>query len=187
METLVRARQQQAGHKAGAARETAVVRFSYRPSSLGLILIAESTLGVCAVLLGDDHDTLQQELASRFPHARLVNGDAKLVTRVVEAVEHSERSADLPLDMQGTAFQRSVWQALRQVPAGQTVSYAELARRIGHPRAVRAVGHACATNPLAVLIPCHRAVRSDGGLAGYRWGLARKRALLAREAAADVG
>jgi AraC family transcriptional regulator of adaptative response/methylated-DNA-[protein]-cysteine methyltransferase len=187
METLVRARQQQAGHKAGAVRETAVIRFSYRPSSLGLILIAESTLGVCAVLLGYDHDTLQQELASRFPHARLVNGDARLVTRVVEAVEHSERPADLPLDMQGTAFQRSVWQALRKVPAGQTVTYAELARRIGHPRAVRAVGHACATNPLAVLIPCHRAVRSDGGLAGYRWGLARKRALLAREAAADVG
>jgi AraC family transcriptional regulator of adaptative response/methylated-DNA-[protein]-cysteine methyltransferase len=164
-----------------APRQQEEIRFSYRPSSLGLILIAASNLGVRAVMLGDDHETLRQDLAKRYPDARLVNGDAKLVTRVVEAVEHPEQPNDVPIDMDGTAFQKSVWQALRQVPAGQTVSYGELARRIGHPAAVRAVAHACATNPLAVLVPCHRAVRSNGALAGYRWGLARKRELLERE------
>jgi AraC family transcriptional regulator of adaptative response/methylated-DNA-[protein]-cysteine methyltransferase len=162
-------------------RQQEEIRFTYRPSSLGLILIAVSHLGVRAVMLGDDHETLRQDLAARYPEAKLVNGDARLATRVVEAVEHPERPSDVPIDMDGTAFQKQVWLALRQVPAGQTVSYGELARRIGHPAAVRAVAHACATNPLAVLVPCHRAVRSNGTLAGYRWGLGRKRALLERE------
>ena len=177
MESLTQARPR----KTGVPRGREEIRFTYRPSSLGLILIAVNNLGVRAVMLGDDHETLRQDLARRYPEAKLVNGDAKLVTRVVEAVEHPERPADVPIDMEGTAFQKSVWQALRQVPAGQTVSYGELARRIGHPAAVRAVAHACATNPLAVLVPCHRAVRSNGALAGYRWGLARKKALLDRE------
>jgi len=158
------------------------IHFSYRPSSLGLILIAESTTGVCAVLLGDDHEALRAELATRFPGVRLVNRDARLATRVLQAVEHPERSADVPLDLQGTPFQRAVWQALRQIPAGRTATYGELARRIGRPRAVRAVARACAANKLAVVVPCHRAIRSDGQLAGYRWGLQRKRALLAKEA-----
>jgi AraC family transcriptional regulator of adaptative response/methylated-DNA-[protein]-cysteine methyltransferase len=162
-------------------RQREEIRFTYRPSSLGLILIAVSHLGVRAVMLGDVLETLRQDLAARYPDATRVNGDARLATRVVEAVEHPERPSDVPIDMDGTAFQKSGWQALRQVPAGQTVSYGELARRIGHPAAVRAVAHACATNPLAVLVPCHRAVRSNGTLAGYRWGLGRKRALLERE------
>lgn len=156
--------------------------FSYRPSSLGLILIAESTAGVCAVLLGDDHEALRADLAQRFPGARLVNRDTKLATRVLQAVEHPEQRADVPLDMQGTPFQRAVWQALRQIPAGRTATYGEIAWRIGRPRAVRAVASACAANKLAVVVPCHRAIRSDGQLAGYRWGLQRKRALLAKEA-----
>jgi AraC family transcriptional regulator of adaptative response/methylated-DNA-[protein]-cysteine methyltransferase len=164
-----------------ATRQQEEIRFTYRPSSLGLILIAVSHHGVRAVMLGDDHEALRQDLAKRYPDAKLVNGDARLATQVVEAVEHPERPSDVPIDMDGTPFQKTVWQALRRVPAGQTVSYGELARRIGRPAAVRAVAHACATNPLAVLVPCHRAVRSNGALAGYRWGLARKRALLDRE------
>jgi len=163
------------------------IRFAIGECSLGSILVARSAHGVCAILLGDDPDQLVRQLQARFPRAELVGGDEefeRLVAVVVGFVEQPGLGLDLPLDVRGTAFQQRVWQALRRIPAGRTVSYAEIARYIGAPRAVRAVAHACATNLLAVAIPCHRVVRSDGGLAGYRWGVERKRALLAREAQA---
>ncbi|MBS1135811.1 MAG: ada [Burkholderiaceae bacterium] len=153
---------------------------------MGSILVAASDRGVCAILLGDDPDLLLRDLQDRFSRAELVGGDSDfehLVARVVALVEAPSRGLDLPLDVRGTAFQQRVWQALRAVPAGRTASYAEIARTIGAPTAVRAVAHAVASNPLAVAIPCHRIVRSDGALAGYRWGVERKRALLDRESA----
>jgi AraC family transcriptional regulator of adaptative response/methylated-DNA-[protein]-cysteine methyltransferase len=137
------------------------------------------------VLLGDDPDELIRDLEQRFPKARLVGGDKafeKLVARVVGLVERPGLRLDLPLDVRGTAFQQRVWQALAAVPAGSTTTYTELARAVGAPKAVRAVAHACAENPVAVAIPCHRVVRKGGALAGYRWGIERKRELLAREA-----
>lgn len=167
----------------GARRHVpAEIRFTFKPSSLGLILVAQSALGVCAVLLGDDHDVLVRDLQQRFPAATLVPADSTLASLVAARIEGSGREDELPLDMQGTAFQRTVWRALREIPRGTTQSYSDIARRIGRPNAVRAVAHACASNPLAVLVPCHRAVRRDGALAGYRWGIERKRALLKREA-----
>ena len=171
-------------HRAGGAR--AVIRFAVGECSLGSILVAASERGVCAILLGDDPELLLRDLQDRFARAELVGGDAgfeQLVARVVALVEMPSRGLDLPLDVRGTAFQQRVWQALRAVPAGRTASYAEIARTIGAPTAVRAVAHAVASNPLAVAIPCHRIVRSDGALAGYRWGVERKRALLDRESA----
>ena len=141
---------------------------------------------MCAILLGDDPEALVRELQDRFPKARLVGGDAgfeALVAQVVGLVEAPGRDLDLPLDVRGTAFQQRVWQALREIPAGSTASYAEIAAGIGAPRAVRAVAQACAANPVAVAIPCHRVVRADGALSGYRWGVERKRELLRREAA----
>jgi AraC family transcriptional regulator of adaptative response/methylated-DNA-[protein]-cysteine methyltransferase len=161
------------------------IRFAVGECSLGSILAAASDRGVCAILLGDDPDALTRDLQDRFPRAHLVGGDAgfeQLVARVVGMVEAPARGHDLPLDVRGTAFQQRVWQALCDVPAGRTLSYTEVARRIGAPRSVRAVARAVASNPLAVAIPCHRVVRLDGDLAGYRWGVERKRALLAREA-----
>ncbi|MGZ8392074.1 MAG: bifunctional DNA-binding transcriptional regulator/O6-methylguanine-DNA methyltransferase Ada [Gemmatimonadales bacterium] len=163
------------------------IRFAVGECSLGSILVARSEIGVCAILLGDDPDTLARNLQDRFPKATLIGGDAEfeqLVARVVGFVEAPGLGLDLPLDVQGTAFQRRVWQALQEIPAGSTVSYAQIAGRIGSPKAVRAVAQACAANPLAVAIPCHRVVRNDGGLSGYRWGVERKRALLEREARA---
>jgi len=171
-------------HRTGGAR--AVIRFAVGECSLGSILVAASDRGVCAILLGDDPAPLVRDLQDRFPRAELVGGDAgfeQLVARVVALVETPSRGVALPLDVRGTAFQQRVWQALRAVPAGRTASYAEIARTIGAPTAVRAVAHAVASNPLAVAIPCHRIVRSDGALAGYRWGVERKRALLDRESA----
>lgn len=171
-------------YRAGGAQ--AEIRFALGECSLGSILVAQSARGVCAISLGDDPEALLRELQDRFPAATLIGGDADfeaLVAQVVGLVEAPGTGVDLPLDLRGTAFQQRVWQALREIPAGQTVSYAELARRIGAPAAVRAVAGACAANTLAVAIPCHRVVRSDGGLAGYRWGVARKRALLEREGA----
>ena len=171
-------------YRAGGAQ--AEIRFALGECSLGSILVAQSARGVCAISLGDDPEALLRELQDRFPAATLIGGDADfevLVAQVVGLVEAPGTGAELPLDLRGTAFQQRVWQALREIPAGQTVSYAELARRIGAPAAVRAVAGACAANTLAVAIPCHRVVRSDGGLAGYRWGVARKRALLEREGA----
>jgi AraC family transcriptional regulator of adaptative response/methylated-DNA-[protein]-cysteine methyltransferase len=160
------------------------IRFAVGQCSLGEILVAQSDRGICAILIGDDSGPLVRELEQRFPRATLVGGDAEFgrcVAQVVDFVEAPRRGLDLPLDIRGTAFQQRVWQALRAIPAGSTISYSELACRIGAPAAVRAVAGACAANTLAVAIPCHRVVRSDGALAGYRWGVARKRALLARE------
>jgi AraC family transcriptional regulator, regulatory protein of adaptative response / methylated-DNA-[protein]-cysteine methyltransferase len=170
--------------RAGGAN--AEIRFAVGECSLGSILVASSDRGVCAIFLGDDPDALARELQDRFPRATLVGGDAgfeDVVAKVVGLVEAPQLGIDLPLDVQGTAFQQRVWRALREIPAGSTVSYRELARRIGAPSSVRAVAHACATNPVAIAIPCHRVVRSDGGLAGYRWGVERKQTLLQREAA----
>lgn len=160
------------------------IRFAVGECSLGAVMVAATEKGICAVLLGDDPDALLRELQDRFPRARLIGGApdfAHIVAAVVALIEAPERGLDLPLDIRGTAFQQRVWQALREIPAGSTASYAEIARRIGAPKAVRAVARACAANALAVAIPCHRVVRSDGALSGYRWGIARKRALLARE------
>jgi AraC family transcriptional regulator, regulatory protein of adaptative response / methylated-DNA-[protein]-cysteine methyltransferase len=163
------------------------VRFAVGECSLGSILVAQSARGVCAILLGDDPNGLVRDLQDRFPRATLVGGDARfeeLVARVVGFVEAPALGLDLPLDVRGTAFQQRVWRALRAIPAGTTVSYADLAAKIGSRSSVRAVAQACAANPLAVAIPCHRVVRRDGSLSGYRWGVERKRALLEREGAA---
>ena len=163
------------------------IRFAVGQCSLGAILVARSKKGVCAITLGDDPDALVRDLQDRFPNANLIGGDRgfeQLVARVVGFVEAPRIGLDLPLDVRGTAFQQRVWQALREVPAGETVSYAEIARRIGEPKAVRAVAQACGANPIAVAIPCHRVVKNDGMLSGYRWGVERKRALLEKEAKA---
>jgi AraC family transcriptional regulator of adaptative response/methylated-DNA-[protein]-cysteine methyltransferase len=161
------------------------IRFAVGECSLGSILVARSEIGVCAILLGDDPDALVRILQDRFPRATLIGGDTefeRVVAQVVGFVEAPRLGLDLPLDVRGTAFQQRVWQALQEIPAGSTASYTEIAERIGSPRAVRAVAQACAANQLAVAIPCHRVVRNDGGLSGYRWGVERKRALLEREA-----
>jgi AraC family transcriptional regulator, regulatory protein of adaptative response / methylated-DNA-[protein]-cysteine methyltransferase len=159
--------------------------FAIGECALGSILVATSDRGVCAILLGDAPDALARDLQDQFPRAHLIGGDTEfeeLVATVVGFVEAPGIGLDLPLDVRGTAFQQRVWQALRAIPAGDTVSYAEIANRIGSPNAVRAVAQACAANALAVAIPCHRVVRNDGGLSGYRWGVERKRALLEKEA-----
>lgn len=161
------------------------LRFAVGQCSLGAILVAASERGVCAILLGDDPEELVRDLERRFPRAELEGGDATFegwVADVVGLVEAPQGAPVLPLDVRGTLFQQRVWCALTEIPIGQTTTYAELARRIGAPGAVRAVARACAQNPLAVAIPCHRVVRKDGDLAGYRWGIERKRALLEREA-----
>jgi AraC family transcriptional regulator of adaptative response/methylated-DNA-[protein]-cysteine methyltransferase len=171
-----------------------LIHFAVGECSLGSILVARTAKGVCAISLGDDPDVLVRELQDRFPRATLVGGDRsfeKIVAKVVgfiEAPARGRRGAgapgkglDLPLDVRGTAFQQRVWQALRKIPTGSTVSYAEIASRIGLPNGSRAVAQACGANPLAVAIPCHRVVRNDGSLSGYRWGVERKRSLLHRE------
>jgi len=168
-----------------AGGPNAEIRFAVGECSLGSILVARSERGVCAILLGDDPDALARELQDRFPRATLIGGDAefeRVVAQVVGFIEQPALGLELPLDVRGTAFQQRVWRALREIPAGSTVTYAEIAARIGAPNAVRAVAGACAANHLAVAIPCHRVVRRDGGLSGYRWGVERKRALLQREA-----
>lgn len=160
--------------------------FAIGECSLGYILVASSEKGVCAILMGGGPDGLARDLQDRFPNARLTGGDSgfeALVAKVVGFVESPAVGLDLPLDVRGTAFQQRVWQALQKIPAGSTASYAEIAKRIGAPTSVRAVANACAANALAVAIPCHRVVRIDGALSGYRWGIARKRALLDREKA----
>ena len=165
----------------------AAIRFAVGECSLGSILVAATDKGVCAILLGDKPEALVRELEDRFPRATLIGGDEDFeqwVAKVIGFVEAPALGLDLPLDVRGTAFQQRVWQALRKIPAGSTVSYSQIAQRIGLPKAVRAVAHACATNPIAVAIPCHRVVRNDGSLSGYRWGVERKRALLEREARA---
>jgi AraC family transcriptional regulator of adaptative response/methylated-DNA-[protein]-cysteine methyltransferase len=172
-------------YRAGGANTE--IRFAIGECSLGSILVARSERGVCAILMGDDPEALARDLQDRFPRATLVGGDAefeRLVAKVVGFVEAPGQGLDLPLDVRGTAFQQRVWQALRDIPAGRTATYAEIASRIGAPRSVRAVAQACGANAIAVAIPCHRVVRNDGALSGYRWGVERKRALLDREAAA---
>ncbi len=171
-------------YRAGGANTE--IHFAVGECSLGSILVAKSERGVCAILIGDDPDALARDLQDRFRNARLIGGDEgfdELVAKVVGFVEAPKLGLDLPLDVRGTAFQQRVWQALRAIPVGSTVSYQEIAKRIGSPRAVRAVASACAANAIAVAIPCHRVVRNDGALSGYRWGVERKRALLAREGA----
>jgi len=163
------------------------ITFVVAGCSLGFILVAATAKGVCAIFLGDDPDLLVRDLQDRFPKARLIGGDAafeRLAAKVAGCVETPAPDFDLPLDIQGTAFQLRVWQALRDIPIGETVSYADIAGLIGAPKSVRAVAGACAANKIAVVIPCHRVVRTDGALSGYRWGVERKRALLERETAA---
>jgi AraC family transcriptional regulator, regulatory protein of adaptative response / methylated-DNA-[protein]-cysteine methyltransferase len=170
-------------YRAGGANEE--IRFAVGQTSLGAILVASSRKGVASILLGDDPDELVRNLQDRFPKASLIGADRDyevLVARVVGFVETPGSGLNLPLDVRGTAFQQRVWQALQEIPAGETVSYTEVARRIGVPKAVRAVAGACAANNLAVAIPCHRVVRNDGSLSGYAWGIERKRDLLNREA-----
>jgi len=165
------------------------IRFAIGQSSLGAILVASSKKGVASILLGDDPNELVRELQDRFPKARLIGADSNyeaLVAHVIGFIEAPRIGLDLPLDVRGTAFQRRVWQALQGVSIGQTVSYTEIAQRIGSPNAMRAVAGACAANHLAVAIPCHRVVRNDGSLSGYAWGVERKQALLAHEAARSL-
>ncbi|MFG1247462.1 bifunctional DNA-binding transcriptional regulator/O6-methylguanine-DNA methyltransferase Ada [Xanthobacter flavus] len=160
------------------------IRFAVGQCSLGAILVAVSPRGICAISLGDDPGTLVRELEDRFPAANLIGGDSAfetLVGQVIGFVQAPQMGLDLPLDVRGTAFQQRVWQALRDIPAGDTATYADVAARIGDAKAVRAVARACAANTLAVAIPCHRVVRSDGTLSGYRWGVERKRRLLETE------
>ena len=167
-------------------RTNGEIQFAIDGSSLGHILVARSDQGICAILMGDDPDGLVRDLSVRFPQTLLSRNDAQLrplAARVVGFVEAPRASLDLPLDIRGTAFQRRVWQALRQIPVGCTASYTEIAQRIGAPKSVRAVAQACGANPIALAVPCHRVVRNDGALSGYRWGIERKRALLEREAA----
>jgi AraC family transcriptional regulator of adaptative response/methylated-DNA-[protein]-cysteine methyltransferase len=162
------------------------LRYAIAESSLGLTLVAASEKGVCAIFFGDDRPALRRDLERQFPQARLIEGDgsfAELTAKVVAFVDDPAKELDLPLDVRGTAFQHRVWDALRRIPAGSTASYAEVARGIGAPKAVRAVARACATNAIAVAIPCHRVVGSDGSLTGYRGGIERKRKLLAKEKA----
>jgi AraC family transcriptional regulator of adaptative response/methylated-DNA-[protein]-cysteine methyltransferase len=169
--------------RAGGLEEE--IRFAIGECSLGSILVAQSKKGICAILLGDKPEKLLRDLEDKFPLAHLIGGDLKfekLVAKVVGFVERPATGLDLPLDIRGTAFQHRVWQALRRIPAGKTASYTDIAQQIGRPKAARAVAQACAANTIAVAIPCHRVVRNDGDLSGYRWGVARKQALLNKEA-----
>lgn len=169
--------------RAGGAGER--IEFGCAPCSLGTVLVAATARGVCAVLLGDAPEELEGDLRQRFPRAELLAGSRafrRQLEVVVRGIREPERAVDLPLDLRGTAFQVRVWQALRAIPAGTTIGYRELGAQLGMANGARAIARACAQNPVAVVVPCHRVVRSDGALAGYRWGLARKRALLEHEA-----
>ena len=169
-------------YKAGGTNSAML--FAVGQCSLGAILVAQSRRGVCAILLGDDPDALVRDLQDQFPKAELVGADRgfeQLIAQVVGFIETPALGLDLPLDLRGTAFQQRVWQALRDIPLGSTASYAQIAERIGAPKSYRAVAQACGANNLAVAIPCHRVVRSNGELSGYRWGVERKRRLLERE------
>lgn len=160
------------------------IRYAVEPCALGLVIVAATHNGICAIEFVDDARVLTDGLRARFPKAQFAQADAEFkawVAAVLRYIDQPQGILDLPLDVQGTVFQWRVWRALQEIPAGQTASYGEIARRIGLPKAYRAVAHACAGNPVAVAIPCHRAVRGDGGLAGYRWGTGRKAKLLRRE------
>jgi AraC family transcriptional regulator of adaptative response/methylated-DNA-[protein]-cysteine methyltransferase len=172
-----------------AGGRNAEIRFAVGQCSLGAILVGQSRRGICAILLGDDPDRLVRDLQDQFPHAHLVGGDTgfeQLIAQVVGFVEDPALGLNLPLDVRGTAFQERVWQALREIPPGTVVSYAQVAERIGSPKAFRAVAQACGANPIAVAIPCHRVVRRDGDISGYRWGVERKWELLQRERTAET-
>jgi AraC family transcriptional regulator, regulatory protein of adaptative response / methylated-DNA-[protein]-cysteine methyltransferase len=163
------------------------IHFAIAECSLGSILVAKSDRGVCAVLMGDDPQQLVRDLQDQFPKANLIGDDGyyeDMVAKVIGLIETPSVGLDLPLDIRGTAFQQRVWKALQQIPVGLTASYADIAKSIGMPKAVPAVAQACGANSLAVAIPCHRVIRNDGELSGYRWGVERKRALLNREAQA---
>jgi AraC family transcriptional regulator of adaptative response/methylated-DNA-[protein]-cysteine methyltransferase len=169
-------------YRAGGRGEE--IRFAVGQSSLGAVLVAQSDKGVCAILLGEDPEELVRDLQDRFRSANLIGADAafeRTVAAVVGFVEQPALGLELPLDVRGTAFQQRVWRALRRIPAGRTMTYSEVARRIGAPASVRAVAQACSSNAIAVAIPCHRVVRTDGSLSGYRWGIDRKQSLLDRE------
>jgi AraC family transcriptional regulator of adaptative response/methylated-DNA-[protein]-cysteine methyltransferase len=180
------------GMTPGAYRRRGVgvtIHYTAVRTSLGLLLVAVTERGICSVALGDDEETLVGSLRAEYPAAELAratDADDRLVDAVVAHVEGTARANDLPLDLKATAFQWQVWRALQRIPEGATRSYQEIARELGHPSAARAVARACASNRIAVLIPCHRVVRGDGALGGYRWGVARKAALLARESARAV-
>jgi len=180
------------GMTPGAYRRRGVgvtIHYTVVRTSLGLLLVAVTERGICSVALGDDEAALVGALRAESPAAELAratDADDRLVDAVVAHVEGRARASDVPLDVQATAFQWQVWRALQRIPEGATRSYQEIARELGHPSAARAVARACASNRIAVLIPCHRVVRGDGALGGYRWGVARKAALLARESARAV-
>ena len=170
-------------YRSGGSGES--IKFAVGECGLGSILVAASTAGICAILLGDSPNELAEDLQDRFPDATLEGGDHSFeawVAKVIGFVEAPQLGLDLPLDIRGTAFQQRVWQALRAIPIGSTVSYAEVARAIGSPKAARAIAKACAANAIAIAIPCHRVVRNDGAISGYRWGVERKRQLLEQEA-----
>lgn len=161
-----------------------IIRFAVAQCRLGALLVAASATGVCAILLGDDPASLVRDVQQRFGNAQLVGADPgfeRWIAQVIGFIEAPGTGLELPLDLRGSAFQQRVWHALRRIPVGETLSYADLARRIGMPGGARAVAQACAANPLALAVPCHRVVRTDGSLSGYRWGVARKQALLERE------
>jgi AraC family transcriptional regulator of adaptative response/methylated-DNA-[protein]-cysteine methyltransferase len=171
----------------GGTGET--IRFVTVATPLGWALVAATERGICMTALGDDRDSLGAALRQRFPAAAVVAEDAGLkewADRIVRFITAPDQNLELPLDIRGTAFQARVWRALQKIPLGKTASYAEIAAALGQPKAVRAVAQACAANKLALIVPCHRVIRSDGDLGGYRWGLERKRALLARERAAGA-
>ena len=160
------------------------IGYSIAKSTLGKVLVAATNLGVSAVYLGEAETKLVQELKDEYPRAELFPADdsfERWVKEIVQRVEGKPPRMELPLDLQATAFQRRVWQELQRIPAGTTRTYSEVARALGNPKAIRAVARACATNPVSIVVPCHRVIREDGNLAGYRWGLSRKEQLLARE------
>lgn len=162
------------------------ISFALDICSLGTILVAQSEKGICAVLLGDEPQYLLDDLRQRFPNTTLAAGDnssKKIVMKIIDAIEKPQLTLTLPLDIRGTLFQQRVWQALQKIPTGETRSYRDIAEAIGSPKAVRAVAGACAANAIAIIIPCHRVVRTDGKLSGYRWGVERKQKLLQQEAA----
>lgn len=164
----------------------ALVRYGFADSSIGMVVVAADADGVCDVALGDDSAALLEYLTERNPRASLVEGDAEVeawASRVAALIDEPSAATDLPAEPRGTEFQLLVWNALRDIPVGRTASYTEIAERIGRPSSVRAVARACASNRLGVIVPCHRVVRADGDLSGYRWGTERKRALLDRESA----
>jgi len=164
---------------------TSSIRFISGPSSLGVLRLAFSAKGLCALLIGDDLATLERDLSRRFPGQHALQRDEGLMPALEQTLRHLEdprTTLDLPLDLTGSVFQRRVWDALRQIPLGETASYLDIARQLDQPTAFRAVANACGANPLAVIVPCHRVLRQDGSLGGYRWGLERKRQLLDREA-----